>query len=188
VFGAGNVHAALMLVGEVPGDQEDLEGKPFVGPAGRLLDEALEHAGIERSEVYVTNAVKHFSWEQAGKRRLHRKPKEGEIRACKPWLEAEIAAVAPTMIICLGATAAKSLLGRSFRITQHRGERMSFTADTWIIPTYHPAAILRAPDPATRRAMRGEFFDDFRKAVKQLTSPGGAAGSSSPGQPVSVRW
>jgi DNA polymerase len=164
-----------MLVGEVPGDQEDLQGKPFVGPAGRLLDEALELAGVRRTDIYVTNAVKHFSWEPAGKRRLHRKPKEGEIRACKPWLEAEIAVVEPATIVCLGATAAKSLLGREFRITEHRGELMSFTDQTRVVSTYHPAAVLRAPDPEGRRKMRAEFFADIRAAAKAHGRNGTAA-------------
>ena len=167
VFGTGDVHAALMFVGEIPGDHEDRKGKPFVGPAGKLLDEALQAAGLKRSEIFVTNAVKHFSWEPSGKRRLHRGPKEGEIRACKPWLEAEMDAVEPAMIVCLGATAARSLLGSDFRITKHRGKRIPFAAGRWVVATYHPAAVLRAPDADRRRRMRDDFFRDIRNAISE---------------------
>lgn len=167
VFGEGPKRAKLMLLGETPGDEEDREGHPFVGPAGRLLDEALEEAGLDRTEVYVTNAVKHFRWEPRGKRRLHKKPTTRQIEACHPWLHAEILVVQPPLIVCLGATAAQSLLGRHFRITKQRGE--FFDNDhAAIMATYHPSAILRAPDRADRDRKRGELIDDLRRAAKRL--------------------
>lgn len=154
-----------MLIGEVPGDQEDLQGKPFVGPAGRLLDEALESVGLQRRQVYLTNAVKHFKWEQRGKRRLHAKPSAREISACRPWLEAEIEAVQPRTIVCLGATAAQSLLGRTFRLTKHLGEVLSSDWAERIVATYHPSAILRAPTSEERHRMKQEFIEHLRLAA-----------------------
>ena len=145
VFGAGPPRAKIMLIGEQPGNDEDLDGRPFVGPAGKLLDRALIEAGIDRTEVYVTNAVKHFKWEPRGKRRIHKKPNSAEIAACRPWLEAEIAVVRPQVIICMGATAAQSLLGRDFRVTQHRGEFLESPLAPAVTATIHPSAILRAP-------------------------------------------
>jgi DNA polymerase len=169
VFGAGPAGAPLMLVGEQPGDQEDRAGQPFVGPAGRVLDEALEAAGIPRGEVYVTNAVKHFKWEPRGKRRLHAKPSSREIAACRPWLEAEIQVVKPAMIVLLGATAAQSLLGSSFRLTQHRGEIMEGTR--WasaLLATVHPSMLLRIPDADARHKARAEFTADFKLIARRL--------------------
>jgi DNA polymerase len=165
VFGAGPARAEIMLIGEVPGDQEDREGKPFVGPAGRLLDEALEAAGTDRRKVYLTNVVKHFKWEQVGKRRLHKKPTAAEIHACRPWWEAEIEALGPRTIVLLGATAATSLLGRSFRLTKDRGKAASSDWCERVIATYHPSAVLRAPDAARRHQLRDLFFADIRTAV-----------------------
>ncbi|HET6247755.1 MAG TPA: UdgX family uracil-DNA binding protein [Tepidisphaeraceae bacterium] len=169
VFGEGLAHARLMLIGEQPGDQEDLAGKPFVGPAGRVLDEALEAAGIAREDVYVTNAVKHFKFVPRGKRRIHAKPTSREIAACRPWLEAEIQVVKPEMIVCLGATAAGSLLGNKFRLTQHRGEIIKDTA--WskkLLATVHPSSLLRIPDADARHAAKAEFLEDFKLVAKEL--------------------
>ncbi len=172
VFGSGAASAAVLLVGEQPGDREDRAGKPFVGPAGALLDRALEAAGIDRCSVYITNAVKHFSWEARGKWRIHKKPKPNQVRACRPWLEAEILALRPRVIVCLGATAAQSLLGPSFRLTQHRGEFHPSPLAPAIIATVHPAAILRAPDDQNRRiAMRG-FVADLKQVARRLASAG----------------
>jgi uracil-DNA glycosylase family protein len=169
VFGEGPAHAPLMLVGETPGDREDLAGHPFVGPAGRLLDRCLEAAGIERSKAYVTNVVKHFKWTPRGKRRLHAKPNAREINACRPWLEAEINAIQPRLIVCLGATAAQGLLGRDFRITRERGKPMPSQWAPQILATYHPSAILRAPDPESRHRMHEEFLHDLGTAAKLLS-------------------
>ena len=157
-----------MFVGEQPGDKEDLEGKPFVGPAGRILDKALEAAGIDRRRVYVTNAVKHFKWEERGKRRIHKKPNQMEILACRPWLEAEAAVVKPEIIVCLGATAAQSLLGRTFRVTQRRGELIPHQLATYIVATVHPSSILRAPDEQARQAEMARFIDDLKKVREGL--------------------
>jgi DNA polymerase len=168
VFGEGARHAGLMMIGEQPGDQEDLTGKPFVGPAGRLLDDVLLEVGIPRDEVYVTNAVKHFKWTPRGKRRLHGKPTAREVAACRPWLEMEIRSVQADMIVCLGATAAQSLLGSKFRITQQRGEVLKTEFAHWLLATWHPSAILRAPDPDARAAMRKEFTSDLMQAARQL--------------------
>src|SRR5215203_6185929 len=140
VFGEGPRNAAIILLGEVPGDEEDKQGHPFVGPAGRLLDESLEEAGLAREEVYLTNAVKHFRWEPRGKRRLHKKPTTRQIEACKPWLHAELLVVKPQVIVCLGATAAQAILGRDFRITKHRGKFFKSEHAAWITATYHPSA------------------------------------------------
>jgi uracil-DNA glycosylase family protein len=166
VFGEGPSDAKLMLVGEVPGDKEDLEGHPFVGPAGRLLDEALEAAGLDRKHVYLTNAVKHFKWEPRGARRLHAKPSAREIKACKPWLEAEIGVVQPQTIVCLGATAAQALLGSTFRLTKHLGECLSAAWAERIFATYHPSAILRAPDAEERARMTKLFVHHLQLAAK----------------------
>lgn len=166
VFGEGAVPAALMLVGEAPGDREDETGHPFVGPAGTLLDEALESAGVDRQQVYVTNAVKHFKWEVSGKRRLHAKPSSREIAACLPWLEAEIEVVSPRLIVCLGATAAQSLLGRTFRITRQRGEILAMPNHQSVISTWHPSSILRSSDADSRRKMRDELIRDLKAAVQ----------------------
>jgi uracil-DNA glycosylase family protein len=169
VFGEGPPTAEVMFVGEQPGDYEDREGKPFVGPAGRLLDSALEEVGIDRSRVYVTNAVKHFKWTAGrGKRRIHSKPNAREIRACRPWLDAELDDVKPRVIVVLGATAAQALLGASFRVTQQRGRAIEDTGlAPYVLATVHPASILRAPDPETRESEEHAFVDDLR-TVKQL--------------------
>lgn len=168
VFGEGAADAELVMVGEAPGDREDIEGRPFVGPAGRLLDECLAEAGIPRDEVYVTNAVKHFKWEPVGRRRLHKKPSAREMTACRPWLEAEFDAIHPRVLVCLGATAAQSLLGRDFRITRQRGEPLHSEWSDWTIATWHPSALLRAPDEAARAAMRSQFVADLRLAAEEL--------------------
>jgi DNA polymerase len=168
VFGEGAAHAPLFLVGEQPGDQEDREGHPFVGPAGRLLSAALASAGIDRRDAYVTNAVKHFKWVvsgERGKRRIHQKPNAREIAACRPWLLAEIDAVRPQVIVCLGATAAQSLLGGGFRVTQHRGQAVPSSFDARVVPTVHPSSILRARDSETRARELGAFVADLRAAA-----------------------
>jgi uracil-DNA glycosylase family protein len=162
VFGEGTEHPKILVVGEQPGNQEDLQGRPFVGPAGKLLDSALEEAGIDREKTYITNAVKHFKWELRGKRRIHKKPSVSEIAACWPWLEAEIAALKPEVIVCLGATAAQALLGRDFRVTQQRGELMKSSLAPFITATLHPSSILRAPDEETRRTEMERFIDDLK--------------------------
>jgi uracil-DNA glycosylase len=168
VFGEGPPRAQVMFVGEQPGDQEDKAGKPFVGPAGRVLDEALDEVGIDRSRVYVTNAVKHFKWTGRGKRRIHSKPNAREVRACRPWLDAELEDVEPRVIVVLGATAAQALLGASFRVTQQRGKPLSDTGlAPYVVATVHPASILRAPDPESREVEGRAFVKDLR-TVKQL--------------------
>ena len=166
VFGEGVEHAVMMLVGEQPGDQEDLQGKPFVGPAGRLLDKALEAAGIDRRRVYVTNAVKHFRWTRRGKRRLHEKPNTGQVRACRPWLEAEVEVVRPRIMVLMGATAAQSVMGPAFRVSQQRGEVMPSPLGVPILATVHPSSILRAPDEAARDAAFEEFTSDLMVAAR----------------------
>jgi uracil-DNA glycosylase family protein len=163
VFGEGGAHAALMLVGEQPGDKEDQQGRPFVGPAGQLLDKCLVAAGIDRSTVYVTNAVKHFKWEPRGKIRLHKKPNSLEIAACRPWLEAEVAAIRPHLIVCLGATAAQSLMGGQFRLTRHRGEVFP-TKYGPVTATIHPSAILRMTEPAEKQAELDSLVHDLTAA------------------------
>ncbi len=168
VFGAGAAHAKIIFVGEQPGDQEDIQGKPFVGPAGRVLDSALAEAGIDRNEIYITNAVKHFKWEPRGKRRIHKKPNAAEIAACRPWLEAEIRVLQPQVVVCLGATAAQSLLGRDFRVTQHRGELLDSPLAAHVMATIHPSAILRAPDEKTRHEQNESFIADLKKVAKLL--------------------
>jgi len=162
VFGHGRAKAPIMLVGEQPGDQEDRVGKPFVGPAGQILDQALEAAGIDRSVVYVTNVVKHFKWEPRGKRRLHQRPDREEVKACLPWFEAEIAAVQPRVIVCLGATAAQALLGSDFRVTRQRGQLLASTLGPPIMATVHPSSILRAADEPSRRLAMDQFIADLR--------------------------
>ena len=157
-----------MLVGEQPGNDEDLAGKPFVGPAGKLLNKALEEAGIDPHATYVSNVVKHFKWEPRGKRRIHAKPNAAEITACRPWLEAEIAAVKPELIVCLGATAAQALLGPAFRVSRQRGELVSSPFAKRAMATVHPSSILRAPDEETRHAERERFVEDLRKAASLL--------------------
>jgi DNA polymerase len=168
VFGEGSEGAEIMLVGEQPGDKEDLAGRPFVGPAGRILDQALDDAGIDRSKVYVTNAVKHFKWEPRGKRRLHKRPDAAEVAACRPWLDREIELVRPKVVVCLGATAAQSLLGRTFKVTKQRGEFFPQPEGHEITATVHPSSILRAPDPATREAELAAFTDDLCQVAKKL--------------------
>jgi uracil-DNA glycosylase len=163
VFGEGQPNAKIMFVGEQPGNQEDLEGRPFAGPAGKLLDTALVEAGVDRKKVYVTNAVKHFKWEPRGKRRIHKKPNSSEIAACRPWLDAEIAALQPKVIVCLGATAAQALLGRDFRVTQRRGELLESSLAPYVMATVHPSSILRAPDEETRHEEMKHFVEDLRK-------------------------
>jgi DNA polymerase len=161
VFGAGAREAEVMFVGEQPGDYEDRAGKPFVGPAGRLLDDALVQAGIDRSTTYVTNAVKHFKWQARGKRRIHQKPNAAEMAACRPWLEAELAVVQPRVLVLLGATAAQSLLGRQFRVTQHRGKLIDSDLAEAVTATVHPSSILRG-EPEEREANFAAFVDDLR--------------------------
>ena len=168
VFGEGSETADLMLVGEQPGDKEDLAGRPFVGPAGRILDQALDDAGIDRSTVYVTNAVKHFKWEPRGKRRLHKRPDAGEIAACRPWLDKEIELVRPKVVVCLGATAAQALLGRSFKVTKQRGELFAQPEGHVVTATVHPSSILRAPDAAARTQELAAFTEDLRQVTKHL--------------------
>jgi len=169
VFGEGARKAELMLVGEQPGNDEDLSGHPFVGPAGKLLDRALVDAGIDRSTVYVTNVVKHFNWEPRGKRRIHKKPNAGEIAACRPWLDTEIAIVKPRAIVCLGATAAQALLGRQFKVTAQRGEFVPSPLAPLVLATVHPSSILRAPDDDARHREMKQFTDDLRTVAKALT-------------------
>jgi len=170
VFGEGDERAAMMLIGEQPGNDEDLAGHPFVGPAGKLLNRALQDAGIDRAAVYVTNVVKHFKWEPRGKRRIHKKPSAREIAACRPWLDTEIALVKPRAIVCLGATAAQSLLGRHFKVTAERGAFVKSPLAPLVMATVHPSSILRAPDDETRRDELKLFTADLRKVALALRS------------------
>jgi len=170
VFGEGSADADVVFVGEQPGDQEDLAGRPFVGPAGRVLDEGLAAAGIDRSQVYVTNAVKHFKWEPRGKRRIHQKPNWAEMTACRPWLEAELQVVQPDVLVCLGATAAQSLLGRQFRVTKMRGVPVESELAPNVVATVHPSSILRAPDEAARQEAMRDFIRDLKGVAKLLKS------------------
>ncbi|HEX2043775.1 MAG TPA: UdgX family uracil-DNA binding protein [Acidimicrobiales bacterium] len=170
VFGEGPTPARVLFVGEQPGDQEDRQGHPFVGPAGRVLDEALVAAGIPRDDVYVTNAVKHFRWEARGKRRIHKKPSVEHVDACRPWLEAEIAAVRPEVVVCLGATAAQALLGRTFRVSRQRGELVRREDGTVVTATVHPSSILRSQD--TRAQEMEAFVADLRAVAQLLQAPG----------------
>jgi uracil-DNA glycosylase family protein len=172
VFGEGKPRAEIMMVGEQPGDREDLEGRPFVGPAGRLLDDALESADIDREAVYLTNAVKHFKWTPRGKRRIHKKPGAEEITACRPWLDAEIDVVKPEVLVCLGAVAAQALLGRQFRVTQHRGEFVDSSLAPLVTATVHPSSILRAPDDAARRREMDAFVADLQKIAPAVAGDG----------------
>ena len=168
VFGEGSEHPQIMFVGEQPGDREDIEGKPFVGPAGRVLDAALEEVGIDRSQVYVTNAVKHFKWKPQGKRRLHQKPNAAEVNACRPWLDAEIAAVKPHLLVLLGATAAQALLGRDFRVSLQRGQLIERPGLPPMMATVHPSSILRAPDEETRELELRAFVQDLKRIAQYL--------------------
>jgi uracil-DNA glycosylase len=168
VFGEGSRRASVMFIGEQPGNEEDLTGKPFVGPAGRLFDNALGAAGIDRKQTYVTNVVKHFKWEPRGKRRIHKKPNSMEIAACRPWLETEIALVKPDVIVALGATAAQALLGPQFRVTKQRGEFIPSTLAPYVMATVHPSSILRAPDDETRQLELRRFIDDLKKLAKVI--------------------
>ncbi len=156
------------MVGEQPGDKEDLQGRPFVGPAGAVLDKALQEAGIDRNDVYVTNIVKHFKWEPRGKRRIHKKPSALEISACRPWLDAEISVTRPEVVVLLGATAAQGVLGRSFRVTHHRGEWIGSPLAPYVLATVHPSAILRAPDDESRHEEMRRFVADLKKVAGQI--------------------
>jgi uracil-DNA glycosylase len=169
VFGLGESSARVMFVGEQPGDKEDLAGEPFVGPAGALLSKALEQAGIDRKAVYVTNAVKHFKWEARGKKRIHKKPGTLEIAACRPWLDAEIEAIHPEIIVCLGATAAQSLLGKTFKVTQRRGELISVAGLPTVLATVHPSSILRAPNDDSRHEEFAKFVADLKRVEIALS-------------------
>jgi DNA polymerase len=166
VFGEGPKDAPIMLVGEQPGDYEDVAGKPFVGPAGKIMDRALEEAGIDRSHVYVTNAVKHFKWEPRGKRRIHKKPNSREIAACRPWLEAEMRLVKPQLVVCLGSTAGQAFFGPSFRVTRERGKVLSSKLAPKVVATVHPSSLLRQPDEESREREYERFVVDLRAAVK----------------------
>jgi uracil-DNA glycosylase len=168
VFGEGRQSAPLMLLGEQPGNEEDLKGEPFVGPAGRLLDEALEKAGIERADAYVTNVVKHFKWEPRGKRRIHKKPNSTEMAACRPWLQSELAVVKPKLLVCLGATAAQAVLGASFRVSVQRGKVFDSEAGVPVLATVHPSSLLRMPDPELRKLEMQRFVADLKLAAKFL--------------------
>jgi uracil-DNA glycosylase len=167
VFGEGARAAEVMLVGEQPGDQEDRKGRPFVGPAGRLLDSALEEAGIERRRAYLTNVVKHFNWTPKGKRRIHRKPNLEHIAACRPWLDAELRIVKPRVLVCLGATAAQAVIGRDFRVTKQRGEMLESELARYVMATVHPSSILRLADPDRTEGMK-MFVDDLRGVAEAL--------------------
>ncbi|MCE9666256.1 UdgX family uracil-DNA binding protein [Myxococcus stipitatus] len=182
VFGepVGRPHRGprVMLVGEQPGDQEDREGRPFVGPSGRLLDEALDAASIDRSQVYVTNTVKHFKWKgEEGHRRVHAKPSTTEIRACLPWLAAEIRVFRPDILVCLGATAAQALLGKDFRVTKQRGEPVDSDWARIVVATVHPSSILRAPDPEARERQLDAFIDDLRVVARLIHGLGAEEGA-----------
>ena len=166
VFGEGPKRAPIMLVGEQPGDYEDVAGKPFVGPAGKILDRALAEAGINRDEVYVTNAVKHFKWEPRGKRRIHQKPNSREMAACRPWMEAEMRLVKPKMVICLGSTAGQAFFGPSFRVTRERGKVLSSKLASKVVATVHPSSLLRQPDEVSRDREYAHFVVDLKAALK----------------------
>ncbi len=167
VFGEGSSKSTIMIVGEQPGDQEDRMGRPFVGPAGKLLDDALVEAGIDRASVYVTNVVKHFKWSasERGKRRIHKKPRQSEIQACYPWLEAELHAVKPTILVCMGATAAQTLLGKQFSVTRSHGQAFQSPHARFTIATMHPSSILRAVDAASRQRQMAEFINDLKQVA-----------------------
>jgi DNA polymerase len=171
VFGAGSPHARVVLVGEQPGDEEDRKGLPFIGPAGRLLERALEAAGVERDDVYITNAVKHFKWQARGKRRLHKTPAQREIDACHPWLEKELAAIKPRVVVCLGATAAKSVIRKDFKVSTQRGQFVESAAAPYVFATLHPSAILRLQDEAERQAAFAAFVKDLKLIQRALSRP-----------------
>ncbi|HZQ68646.1 MAG TPA: UdgX family uracil-DNA binding protein [Terriglobales bacterium] len=177
VFGDGNPHAKIMFVGEQPGDREDLQGQPFVGPAGQLLDRALQEVGLDRKSVYLTNAVKHFKWvpDSRGKRRIHKKPRYSEIQACRPWLDAEVALIRPQVLVCLGATAAQALLGKTFSVTRQRAQWITSQLAPNVMATVHPSSILRAKDSESRRAQFEMFVRDLRRVVMVLDSSKKAA-------------
>jgi DNA polymerase len=168
VFGEGRRRSKVMFVGEQPGNEEDLTGKPFVGPAGRLFDDALGEAGIDRNQTYVTNVVKHFKWEPRGKRRIHKKPNAQEIAACRPWLQAEIDVIKPEVIVALGATAAQALFGPQFRVTKQRGQFLESALAPYVMATVHPSSILRAPDDEARRLEHRRFVDDLKKLARVI--------------------
>jgi DNA polymerase len=168
VFGDGSRTAKVVFIGEQPGNDEDLAGKPFVGPAGKLLDKALVEAKINRDEVYVTNVVKHFKWEPKGKRRIHKKPNAREILACRPWLDAELAVLQPEVVVCLGATAAQALLGKNFRVSEQRGQFVESSLARYVMATVHPSSILRAPDDETRHAEMKRFIEDLKTVAKVI--------------------
>jgi uracil-DNA glycosylase len=168
VFGEGSEKAEVMMVGEQPGDREDVEGRPFVGPAGRVLDKALEEVGIDRDLVYMTNVVKHFKWRPRGKRRIHQKPNMEEIRACRPWLDSELAIVKPRVVVCLGSVAAQALLGRQFRVTRERGRFVESPLAEKVTATVHPSSILRAGDDEGRRLAMAQFVEDLRLVAREL--------------------
>ena len=169
VFGEGRASAEVVLVGEQPGDVEDRTGRPFAGPAGKLLDRALEEAGIDRRQVYVTNTVKHFKWTRRGKLRLHKKPSAEEIRACRPWLDAELAVVKPRVLVCLGATAAQALLGSAFRVTRQRGQFVESELASRVLATVHPSSVLRAPDDEARADAYRGLVEDLTKVAKEIS-------------------
>ena len=171
VFGAGSPHARVMLVGEQPGDEEDKKGLPFIGPAGRLLDRALEAAGVDREEVYITNAVKHFKWEARGKRRLHKTPAQREIDACRQWLDRELAALKPQVVVCLGATAAKAVISKTFKVSTQRGQFVKSPAAPYVFATLHPSALLRLKDDAEREAAFDAFVKDLQLIKRALSRP-----------------
>ena len=172
VFGEGSSTAEVMFVGEQPGDREDLAGRPFVGPAGMLLDRALQEAGIERDQVYVTNVVKHFKWvrDERGKRRIHKKPNAAEIKACRFWLEAELKVIKPRVLVCLGATAAQALLGKNFSVTRQRGELVKSPLTPYVLATVHPSSLLRMPEEKDRHAAMARFVEDLRKVALLINS------------------
>jgi uracil-DNA glycosylase family protein len=170
VFGEGAAESEVMFVGEQPGDQEDLQGRPFVGPAGRVLDDAMLEAGIDRTKAYVTNAVKHFKWQARGKRRIHQKPNAAEMAACRPWLDAELEVVSPSVLVALGSTAAQALLGRQFRVTQQRGVPVESDLAPTVLATVHPSSILRAPDEEARRQAYADFVTDLRVVAEHVSA------------------
>ena len=172
MFGEGSPAAQVLFVGEQPGNDEDLAGKPFVGPAGRLLDKALVEAGIDRGTVYVTNVVKHFKWEPQGKRRIHKKPNAREIAACRPWLQAELETIQPKVLVCLGATAAQALLGKDFKVSTQRGELVESPLAPKVMATVHPSSILRAPDDEKRHEEMKRFIADLKKVAKLIRGLG----------------
>jgi uracil-DNA glycosylase len=175
VFGEGPPHAPLVLVGEQPGDREDIEGHPFVGPAGRVLDEAIADAGLDREDIYLTNVVKHFKWKARGRRRIHDTPNEREVAACRPWMDAEIAAIRPTGLVCLGAIAARALFGRGYRLTQRHGEFVESDLAPVVTASFHPSAVLRGPDPAAKRARYVDLVGDLaavRRAIEETRQRG----------------